>query len=307
MKNLTVVQDKLEMFGLRGWTLKPYKAWGTDKPCPPRLVVNPYKGCAFQHKYCYIAPPASPQKGFREHLLERIRKAKELGLDDLVVMVSSSTEPFQPIERHCRDSQFALQELLANGFPVLVMTRNPKTLLEEDYAEITDHPKCSVDVSVPSLEENNPDSIYYSPIAAPLAETFVAMKQLRDRGKVVRVKIEPVVPTVGEIKGQTEDELYEIVRRSAEASVNMIISKTMRLNSFVPPCMYDPLIKFYKENGVSEGSTLALTADLRRKLLQPVLDACTKYKIQFCPCVDSDSLFGESCRVLLPNSYKELR
>ena len=272
--------------------------WGADKPCPPRLVVNPYKGCAFQHAYCYIGSPAYRQEGFREHLRDRIIKARELGFGDLIVMVSSSTDPFQPIERQAKDSQFALNELLSGGFPVLVMTRNPQTLLEEDYLEITDNPKLNIDVSIPSLKENDPNSIYYSPIAAPLEETYGAIGRLSERGKNIRVKIEPVVPTVNGIFGQSHEELNEIVRKSAEAGVKMIISKTMRLNGCVSPAIYEKLAEYYTQNGVNEGTTMALNVKLRRKFLQPVFDACAEYKIAFCPCVDSDSLGGESCRVL---------
>ncbi|MBL7160374.1 MAG: hypothetical protein ISS93_00790 [Candidatus Aenigmarchaeota archaeon] len=295
------IRTNLDKFGKRGWALKPYDMWGSDKPCPPRLVVNPYKGCTFQHQYCYIAPPAYRQDGFRTHLQDRIRKAKKLGLDKLVVMVSSSTDPFQPIESKYRDSHYALQELLTNDFPVLVMTRNPQTLLEEDYLEITRHPKLNIDVSIPSLEENNPDSIYYSPIAAPLNETYDVMRRLTYMGKNVRVKIEPVVPTANGIDGQSREELDEIVGRSVEAGVKMIISKTMRLNHSVPREMYEKLIGYYEKNGINEGSTLALSIDVRKELLQPVLDACEEHEIDFCSCVDSDSLDGDNCRVWVPD------
>src|SRR3989344_1726694 len=291
------IRVRLENFGKRGWTLKPYMAWGSDKPCPPRLVVNPYAGCAFQHQYCYISPPAQRQEGFREHLKDRIQKAKELKLNNLVVMVSSSTDPFQPIEKRFKDSRFALQQLLSNGFPILIMTRNPQTLLEEDYLEITNHPRLSVDVSIPSLEENNPDSVYYSPIAAHLDKTYEIMRKLSDMGKYVRVKIEPVIPSVNGVEGQTREELDEIIKKSANAGVKGIISKTMRLNHSVPKYLYERLIDYFQENGVNEGSTLALSVELRRGLIQPVLDACEKYGISFCPCVDSDSIGGESCRL----------
>lgn len=299
------IKSKLENFGKRGWTLKPYNVWGPNKPCPPRLVVNSYKGCVFQHQYCYINSPAQQQKGFREHLTNRVNEAKELGLNSLVVMVSSSTDPFQPIEKKFRDSHFALNQLLENGFPVLIMTRNPQTLLEKDYLEITNHPKLNIDVSIPSLEENNPQSIYYSPIAEPLEETFEAIKILAIREKYVRIKIEPVVPSIKDVHGQSQEELDEIVRKSAQAGVKGIISKTMRLNHSVPKFMYDNLIEYYQQNGVNESFTWALNINLRQNLMQPVLDACKKYEVSFCPCVDSDSIIGGSCRLGAFGSHKE--
>lgn len=291
------LRERLNRFGRRGWTLKPYQMWGSDKPCPPRLVVNPYVGCAFQHQYCYIESPARAQDGFREHLLARIKEDHAQGLDGLVVMVSSSTDPFQPIERHYADSRFALEALLENGFLVLVMTRNPQMLLEEGYAHVTGHPRLQIDVSIPSLRENELGSIWYSPVAAPLNETYAAIAELARQGKYVRVKIEPVVPSLGEVQGQTPQELDEIVRKSKEAGVQAILSKTMRLNTSVPPWMYRRLITFFTENGTAERTTLALSEPLRKALLAPVLDACARYQIPFCPCVDSDTISGVSCRV----------
>ena len=94
--------QKLKKIDRSGWTLKPYKLWGKDKPCPPRLVVNVYKGCEFAHKYCYISGCVRPREGFREHLQNRIKEAKRIGLGDILVIVSSSTDPFQPIEREKR-------------------------------------------------------------------------------------------------------------------------------------------------------------------------------------------------------------
>ena len=299
------IRVRLEKFGKRGWTLKPYNMWGSDKPCPPRLVVNPYYKCAFRCEYCYIGSPARPQKGFREHLLSRIKDAKMLGLDKLVVMVSSSTDPFQPIERMYKESHFALEQLLLNGFPVLIMTRNPQMLLEEDYSEITNNPRLSVDVSIPSLKQNEQGSIYYSPVAAPLDETFDVMMELSNIGKYVRTKIEPVIPSINGALGQSREELYEIVRLSKEHGVKGVIAKTMRLNEDVRQGVRERLIDYYQGHGVNEGSTLALSLELKRLLIQPVLDACEKYGIPFCPCVDSDSIIGVSCRLGSFGSYQE--
>jgi len=294
--------QKLKKIDRRGWTLKPYKLWGEDKPCPPRLVVNVYKGCEFSHKYCYISDCVRPQEGFREHLQDRIEEAKKIGLEDILVIVSSSTDPFQPIEREKRDSLFALETLLSSDFPVLVMTRNPQMLLEEEYHKVTENPRLYVDVSVPSTHENDPASIFYSAITPPSDETYGAIRELSDIGKYVRVKAEPVVPTTDKIQGQTEEEIREVIRRSKDAGAKRIISKTMRLNEHVPRVIYDSLLEHYLTYGEEEsyGNTtnLVLSPELRRQLLQPVYEACRDYEMPFCACVDAD-VFSErtvSCR-----------
>jgi len=296
------LEERLEDFDKRGWTLKPYKLWGPEKPCPPRLVVNVYKGCAFAHTYCYISGCARAQKGFREHLTKRIAAAKKAGLEKTLVILSSSTDPFQPIEQKQRDSLFALDALLTAGFPVLVMTRNPQMLREKEYEKVTGNPNLYVDVSVPSLQENNPQSIFYSAITPPLDETFAAMRGLAASGKYVRVKIEPVVPTTGEIEGQTPEEIGEIVRRSKEAGVQQVISKTMRMNDDVPARLRQALWSYYQANGEEEhyGRTtnLVLRPGLQEALLRPVFEACREYGMPFCACVDADVFQrAASCRL----------
>jgi len=287
MANQEIVSQKLRKLSKRGWTLKPYRMWGFDKPCPPRLVVNTYKGCDFKHKYCYIESCAKPQKGFRNHLTKKINEAKRLGLEDVLVLVSSSTDPFQPIEKEQKDSLFALESLLSNGFPVLVMTRNPQMLLEKGYQQVIKNSKLYVDVSIPSNQENNSESIFYSAIAPPLTETFGAIRKLSDLGKKVRIKIEPIIPSINFLVGQTKEELNELVKNSKKAGAKKIISKTLRLNRGVPNFVYGRLIRYYKKNGFNEGRTLALREDIRRNLLKPIFEACKDYEIPFFPCVDS--------------------
>jgi DNA repair photolyase len=125
----------------------------------------------------------------------RIAKAISLGAGGITVVVSSATDPFQPIDRNCHDSRYVLDRLLSNGFTVLVMTRVPQTLLEPAYDRVVVHPRLFIDVSIPSLNENRTESIFYSPHAPSLRETLDAMTKLAQMNKHIRVKIEPVVPT----------------------------------------------------------------------------------------------------------------
>jgi DNA repair photolyase len=215
-----------------------------------------------------------------------------------IIIVSSSTDPFQPIEKQQKDSLFALKSLLSNGFPVLVMTRNPQILLEKEYQEITINPRLYVDVSIPSMRENDSNSIFYSAKAQPLDETFESIGELSDMDKYVRVKVEPIIPSVDGIQGQTEEEIRKIVKLSKDAQVKKIISKTMRLNEHVPRFLYDGLIEYYQSYGVEERygniTNLALKPELRRQLLQPVYEACREYEISFCACVELDVFGGKN-------------
>jgi DNA repair photolyase len=214
-----------------------------------------------------------------------IERAQKLSLDGTITMVSSSTDPFQPIEKTVRDSHFAIKQLLANNFPVLIMTRNPGMLLEQEYVELTKNPKLFVDVSIASLHENS--------LAPPINERLTAIKSLSAMGKLVRVKVDPIVPIVDGVKYQTEKELNEIVRLSKEAGSQMIIAKTMRLNDDVPEGIRHVLADYYQKSGSRSGINLVLSVEARKRLITPVINACTEYGIPFCPCVDLDSLSDE--------------
>lgn len=291
---------KLNKLNRRGWTLKPYKLWGPDKPCPPRLVVNTYKGCDFNHSYCYISNCAQQQEGFREHLEERINQAKQLDLTGLLVIVSSSTDPFQSIEREHKDSHFAIKTLLKEGFPVLVMTRNPQMLLEKEYLDMARNLNLFIDVSIPSLHENDTNSIFYSSAAPSLNKTFEAIQKLSEIGKYIRIKIEPIIPSVGNVLGQNKEELKELVKLSKNAGAQMVITKTMRLNEAVPSRVYYPLFEYYSKKGIPEKygkvTNHVLRSEVRRQLLNPVYEACEEEGIPFCACVDSDVFLEKSSK-----------
>jgi len=285
------IAEKIIQYEKRSWAMKPYAAfrWGKSMPCPIRFVVNPYKGCDFKHKYCYVwykYKHAGPKQGFRKSLKHDIQRAKRFGLGDFFVMVSSSTDPFQPIERKYKDTLFALKELLDNGFPILIMTRNPGMLLEKEYFKLTENPNLFIDVTIASLHENDPKSVFYGSVPS-MSETIKAIKKLTKMGKSVRIKIEPIVPSVNGIQGQTKEELWELIKILKDAGVKMIISKTMRLNEEVPPFMYKKLIDYYKKNGYREGINLVLKKPIRKGLLMPVFEACKHYKIPFCSCVET--------------------
>jgi len=166
------------------------------------------------------------------------------------------------------------------------MTRNPAMLLEKDYLKFTKNPKLFIDVTIASLHENDPKSVFYG-LVPSMSETIKAIKELTKIGKTVRIKIEPIVPSVNGIQGQTKEELWELIRTLKEAGAKMIISKTMRLNEEVPPFMYKKLIGYYKKNGYREGINLILSKQIRKKLLTPVFEACKHYKILFCSCVET--------------------
>lgn len=281
-------KDRITRFDKRSHALKTYAAgrWGEEMPCPLRLVANPYKGCGYHCKHCYVWSSCRPKarEGFAKALPHNIARAKREGFGGCPVIMSPSTDPLQPLELKEQLTLFALRELLAADFQVIVMTRNPSLLLEKQYLEMTLNERLFVDVSIPSITEGDPRSIFVSG-APSVNERLIAIGRLSDLGKYVRVKIDPIVPSLkGLVSGQTEQDLWELVGLLKEAGCRMVVAKTLRMNDDVPANLCS-LLEYYKANGIQEGINWVLPPKIRRGLLRPLVEACRHHGVLFCPCV----------------------
>ncbi len=271
------------------------EGWGEQSPCPLRFTVNPYLACEFKCAYCYVwadKEKTGVKEGFRESLNKDIKKAKELGLNNYVVEISASTDPFQYIEETEGESAYAIRELIKAGFKVIIVTKNPSFLLLEKYSDILKSKNVFVDVTITSLKEGTPKGNILNNKGPSAKEKIKVVKEIISRGKAVRVKIEPVIPTFGPIIGQSREDLEDLVKELANIGVKIIIAKTLRLNAWMPEYIKKNLIDFYKANGqLIEGNYL-LNKETRKKLLLPIYESCKKNKILFCSCVDADAMEG---------------
>jgi DNA repair photolyase len=286
--------------------LEPFHQFGLG--CPLRLRVNVYKGCAYQCRFCYVRNKEDEPRIFSrnigkylEKLEKDIKKAKELGLNNLSVMVSCSTEPFQPLEITHRHTREVLGLLADEGFSLVIMTQNPSMLLEDEYLKIIKKTTSVVEVTIPSLTT---EGIFQTGAPSP-EERFKSLQGLVTEGIPVRLRLDPIVPSCkGSI--QNEDEIEEIIKRFAEifnkASDEikkdmMVIANVMVLNNDVleklkglDATLASKYQCFYKKNGYEyereDGiKMLVLNREIQEKLLLPVINICREKEVPLCTCV----------------------
>ncbi len=186
--------------------LTPTKLPGAD------YVINPYVGCHVGCVYCY----ASFMKRFTRHaepwgkfvdvkinaaeILEKEIKHARKGL----VLLSSVTDPYQPLERKYGITRKILQILAKNKWPVSILTKCALVLRDVDILKQLNN--VDVGFSISSLNEK--DRLIFEPASSTIEEKINALKELHDNGISTYAFIGPVLPkitNVSEIVGRIND------------------------------------------------------------------------------------------------------
>ncbi|MUT65724.1 radical SAM protein [Paenibacillus sp. NEAU-GSW1] len=167
-------------------------------------TLNPYTGCAFGCSYCYVRQ--MPVALFREGewgewvdvkgnaatvLRKEINRAKAKGR--VTIFMSSSTDPYQPVEYKERVTR-SLLEVMAEVQPdfLLVQTRSPLVTRDMDLlVQLKDKVRVSMTV------ETDQDDIrkIFTPSAPPIAARIKALRELVDAGVPAQAAIAPVLPS----------------------------------------------------------------------------------------------------------------
>ncbi len=160
--------------------------------------LNPYRGCSFGCRYCYarfmrrftghreswgefvdikVNGPAT-----LERELDRVRRG--------VVLLSSVTDAYQPVEAERRITRQCLEALLVCQFPVRILTKSP--LVRRD----TDLFRGFVDIEVGLTVTTDDERVrrFFEPKAPSLGSRIEALKRLHGEGVKTYAFIGPVLP-----------------------------------------------------------------------------------------------------------------
>ncbi len=167
--------------------------------------LNPYIGCSFGCSYCYVRK--MPVNLFRKeewgtwvdikrnsqdrYLLEMKRARKKH--DSVSIFMSSSTDPYQPIEHDARITRSILEAMVEEQPDFLfIQTRSP--LVERDIDLIK---KFSNKVVVSMTIETDLEHIrkIFSPSAPPISARLRVLKTLVDEGIAAQAAIAPMLPS----------------------------------------------------------------------------------------------------------------
>ena len=190
--------------------------------CLPKYNLNPYLGrCAHRCIYCYAVKfpsfrgPPLPREKLREDIAKMARGTRTR----LPVMLSDTTDPYQPLEKECRITRRCIEVLADYSFPFLIVTKSDLAARDIDLFKQT---RTVVSMSITTLREEIADLT--EPFAPSPRLRFSALKKIADEGIPTVVRIDPIIP------GLTSDrqDLEEIISRASETGVKQISASTMK-------------------------------------------------------------------------------
>lgn len=265
--------------------------------CPLRLCINTYVGCSHQCSYCYNHWMKGFDKPHIKNTFEKalrtdIRRIFDYGLEKLVVSISNSTDPFQDrLESVYKHSLLALNTLKDRGLKVLILTKNPKRLLEGEYIDAMDTVKTAIEISIAFLNDRH----HLEPHAPSVEERICSAAQLIAKGfKKIAVRVDPIIPQ--EIGGQTPEEITMLIKRLKDAGVTHVISKVFRLVGAIQktnPNFFNAAKEHYIQSGAKwHKNYYRLPVDKKALLLNNIYEVCMKEGMILSVCYEEFSMHG---------------
>lgn len=168
--------------------------------------LNPYSGCAFSCKYCYVREmpiqkfkdvswgewvdvKINAAENYRKEVVNLRRKNKPVQ-----IFMSSATDPYQPIEREAEITRRILEEMIDHPPDLLqIQTRSPLVQRDLDLLVILKE-KCKVLVSMTIETDREDMKRIFAPVAPGIKQRLIALKAAHDAGIFTQAAISPVLP-----------------------------------------------------------------------------------------------------------------
>lgn len=225
--------------------------------------INPYQGCEHGCVYCYARPTHqywgyNAGQDFEKEILVK-KNAPELLMKAFskpsyvpkVLMISGNTDCYQPGESKYGITRELLKVCLEARHPVGIITKNTLLLRDLDIlSELNALGLLNVTLSVTTLQEEL--RRFLEPRTSSVQRKLKAIRILSDYGIRVNVNMAPVIP------GLNDHEIFELIKKTAEAGAVSATYILVRLNQEVEPIFEDWVKKTYPDraekvlNGIRE-------------------------------------------------------
>jgi len=186
--------------------------------------INPYIGCEHNCAYCYargfVKEFINQDLKWGEEVLVKINAPKILAKElpkarKGLVLLSSITDPYQPIESRYQLTRRILQRLLSFQYPISILTKSK--LVERDLDIISRFKEAEVGFTIVTLNEEYRRIL--EPKASKIAERLETLRIFKKEGIHTYMFVGPILPVI------TEKDLKELVREAKEVAREIIFDK----------------------------------------------------------------------------------
>jgi DNA repair photolyase len=274
--------------------IKPFDPWRNPVcTCPAKMSLNPYTGCSHGCLYCYAASYISRFSVCRpkKNLLRMVGRDVAALTPGTLIALSSSSDPYPPIEKGLRLTRGCLEILKAGDMSVQVMTKSNAIC---DDANLLGDMRAVVGITITGLNDSLAGML--EPGAPRPSKRLDAIRRLRDYGVQVSARIDPIIP------GINDSGLSEIVSAVCNAGALHITSSTYkaRQDSLKRLCSAFPeegkALMALLERGERIGGGLYLPREIRRMIMLEVETAAAREGVTFAACREGLSSRSEiSC------------
>ena len=162
------------------------------------FVINPYQGCTFACTYCYAAffVPEEEQRErwgkwvrVKTNAITKLRNSRQ-DLRGKTVLMSSATDPYQPIESTLELTRSLLPILAKRGAHLAVLSRSPMVIRDIDLFERFDHINITMSITTDSDDIRK----RFEPQCASIDRRFDAISRLAHEGFRTRINVAPLLP-----------------------------------------------------------------------------------------------------------------
>ncbi|MEN3034801.1 MAG: radical SAM protein [Candidatus Methanosuratincola petrocarbonis] len=211
-------------------------------------TFNPYVGCGHGCLYCYVPDlfrgrfPRWPARvEVKEGVLEKLR-SEIRRLEPGIVGISTSTDPYQPVEADLRIVRGALEIFKGAGFPVSIQTKSPLVLRDLDVLKGMD---AEVGVTITSISSEFRDK--FEPGAPDPGSRFRAVEDLNRAGVKTWIFYGPIIHGFND----SEEEIGSIAEVAAKTGSRLLYDRinlkplvSLRLKKILPGWAFDSIALF---------------------------------------------------------------
>lgn len=164
------------------------------------LALNLYNGCNHGCTYCYVPQilyknreQFQQQVKARDNILQMLAKdASEMAKnkDDRTILMSFTSDPYQPLETELHLTSRAIDILMSNNLRFTILTKGGLRSIC-DMRKYRGYGKASYGVTLHTLDEDLTRE--YEPYAASAHDRVVALRRAKELGIRTWVSVEPVI------------------------------------------------------------------------------------------------------------------